>query len=37
MEKHNEQISMFMKNVWFYLFFFILLMAMASYGLIAES
>ncbi len=37
MEKNTEQISIFMKNVWFYLFFFVLLMAMASYGLIAES
>lgn len=36
-EGDRPDISMFLKNVWFFLFFFALLLMIASFGLIAET
>lgn len=33
----RKDISLFLKNVWFFLFFFALLMMICSFGIIAES
>ncbi len=33
----REDISLFLKNVWFFLFYFALLLMIASFGLIAET
>ena len=36
MEK-REDIDLFLKNVWFFLFYFIVLLLIASFGLVAEA
>ena len=36
-ETKAHDISMFMKTVWFFLFYFALLLIIASFGIIAES
>ena len=33
----QNDVSMFMKNLWFFLFYFLLLIMIASFGLIAEA
>lgn len=33
----RKDISLFIKNIWFFLFFFALLLMIASFGIIAES
>lgn len=35
-DKH-QQVSMFAKTLWFYILFFLILMMIASFGLVAES
>lgn len=35
--QERPDISMFLKNVWFLLLFFVLLLMIASFGLIAET
>lgn len=37
MAEKREEVGIFMKNLWFYLLFFVLLLMIASFGLIAES
>ncbi len=37
MEKNREEVSLFMKNLWFFLLYFALLLMIASFGLIAET
>jgi hypothetical protein len=36
-EKQQEDVTMFMKNLWFFLFYFLLLLMIASFGLVAEA
>lgn len=33
----EETVNHFMKNLWFFLFYFLLLLMIASFGLIAEA
>lgn len=33
----QQEVSLFMRYIWFYLFFFFLLLMIASFGLIAEA
>jgi hypothetical protein len=33
----RPDISLFIKNVWFFLFFFMVLLLIASFGLVAEA
>jgi hypothetical protein len=33
----QQTVSLFMRNIWFYAFFFFLLLMIASFGLIAEA
>jgi hypothetical protein len=33
----RPDISLFLQNVWFFLFFFMLLLLIASFGLVAEA
>jgi hypothetical protein len=33
----QQDVSLFMRYIWFYLFFFFLLLIIASFGLIAEA
>jgi hypothetical protein len=33
----RKDISLFIKNIWFFLFYFALLLLIASFGIIAES
>lgn len=33
----RQDVTMFIKNAWFFLFFFMVLLMIASFGLIAES
>lgn len=33
----RHDISLFLKNLWFYLFYFAMLLMIASFGIIAES
>lgn len=35
--ENREDINLFMKNVWFFLFYFFLLLLIASFGLVAEA
>lgn len=37
MTEPRADITLFIKNVWFFLFFFALLMLIASFGLVAEA
>lgn len=36
-EKTGMEINIFLKNVWFFLFYFALLLMIASFGMIAET
>lgn len=36
-EVEKSDISLFLKNVWFFLFYFMLLLMIASFGLVAEA
>jgi hypothetical protein len=36
-EQQRPDISLFLKNVWFFLFYFALLLLIASFGLVAEA
>lgn len=36
-KQESKEVSMFMKNIFFYSFYFFLLLIIASFGLIAES
>jgi hypothetical protein len=33
----RQDISLFLKNLWFFLFYFLVLLMIASFGLIAEA
>lgn len=33
----REEINSFMSNLWFYVFFFLILLMIASFGMIAEA
>jgi hypothetical protein len=35
--KQNDFVSFILKNLWFYLFYFAVLLLIASFGLIAEA
>mgnify|MGYP005730767727 CR=1 FL=1 len=35
--KNDEDVKRFIDNLWFYAFFFVLLVMIASFGLIAEA
>jgi hypothetical protein len=37
MTDNRQDITLFIKNVWFFLFFFALLLLIASFGLVAEA
>ena len=36
-KQESQEVSMLMKNIWFFGFYFFLLLIIASFGLIAES
>lgn len=36
-QQDRQDITHFLKNVWFFLFYFVLLLMIASFGLIAET
>lgn len=36
-DKQTDEVSLFMKNLWFFLFYFAILLMIASFGLIAEA